>query len=88
VLDVCEGRGTRYQLARLTEPDIRLEDGTRLDNVLTYVGAAPIRYPLLVDGEPVRTSAVPQREAGALQGVPAETHGVPCTIIPPERIFK
>jgi len=87
VLDVCEGRGNRYHLARLTDPDITLDDGTRLDDVVTYVGASPIRFPLLVAGKPVRTADIGQHEAAHLQGIAAETHGVPCTIIPAERTF-
>ncbi|MFJ7212081.1 gamma-glutamylcyclotransferase family protein [Amycolatopsis sp. NPDC098790] len=83
VLDRCEGRGTRYHLARLTEPDITLEDGTRLTEVHTYVGAAPIRYPLLVDGKPVRTTDLPQAEAAKLDGVAADGHGVPCEVLKP-----
>ena len=83
VLDRCEGRGTRYHLARLTDPDITLEDGTRLTEVCSYVGAAPIRYPLLVDGKPVRTADVPQADAAALEGVAADGHGVPCEVLRP-----
>lgn len=83
VLDICEGRGERYHLARLTEPDITLEDGTRMHDVVTYVGAAPIRYPLLVDGKPVRTADVPQAEAATLEGVAADGHGVPCEVLTP-----
>ncbi|MEV7037122.1 gamma-glutamylcyclotransferase family protein [Amycolatopsis sp. NPDC051061] len=83
VLDRCEGRGTRYHLARLTQPDITLEDGTRLTEVHTYVGAAPIRYPLLVDGNPVRTTDVPQADAAKLDGVAADGHGVPCEVLRP-----
>jgi hypothetical protein len=83
VLDVCEGRGTRYHLARLHTGEITAEDGTRLDNVLAYVGAAEIRWPLLVDGRSVRTADVPQHEAAALAGTPAASHGLSVTVVPP-----
>jgi hypothetical protein len=83
VLDICEGRGTRYHLARLHTGEVTLEDGTRLNNVLAYVGAAEIRWPLLVDGSPVRTADVPQSGAAALSGVPAPSHGLSVTVLPP-----
>ncbi|MFF0143999.1 gamma-glutamylcyclotransferase [Amycolatopsis sulphurea] len=76
VLDVCEGRGSRYDLARLTHADIRTEDGTPLDGVLAYVAASPIRCPLLVDGHPVRVADVLQAEAALLTGHPAPGHGL------------
>jgi gamma-glutamylcyclotransferase (GGCT)/AIG2-like uncharacterized protein YtfP len=75
VLDVCEGRGARYQLSVLAK-DIRLDDGTVLDRLLGYTAAAPIRRPLLVDGKPVRCADVEQAEARALTGEPAPTDGL------------
>jgi hypothetical protein len=83
VLDRCEGRGHRYHLVRLTGPDITLEDGSRVTNVLAYIGAVPIRYPLLVDGKPVRTADVPQAQAVELEGEPADGPGVACTVVTP-----
>jgi hypothetical protein len=88
VLDECEGRGHRYDLARLTAADIRLEDGTRLDGVHAYVGSSGIRCPLLVDGQPVRVADVEQARAALLIGVPAPGHGVPCEVLTPVRTFS
>ncbi|WP_329068035.1 gamma-glutamylcyclotransferase [Amycolatopsis sp. NBC_01480] len=88
VLDVCEGRGNRYDLARLTAADIRLEDGTRLDGVHAYVANSDIRRPLLVDGRPVRVAEVGQARAAALTGVPAPGHGVPCEVLTPTQTFS
>lgn len=82
VLDVCEGRGVRYDLALLRNPDVILEDGSRPRDLYTYVGAAPIRFPLLVNGVPVRVADVSQAEAQRLDGVAAPGHGVPCEIRP------
>jgi hypothetical protein len=83
VLDVCEGRGNRYHLVRLTNPDITLEDGSAVTDVLAYIGAMPIRYPLLVDGKPVRTADVPQAEAVELVGEAADGPRVACTVVEP-----
>ncbi|MEC3979604.1 gamma-glutamylcyclotransferase [Amycolatopsis sp. H20-H5] len=83
VLDVCEGRGGRYHLARLHNTEIALDDdGMRVDDVLAYVAAADIRLPLLVDGQMVRVADVAQAEAAALDGVPAPSHGLDCTHLP------
>ncbi|EHR52887.1 hypothetical protein SacmaDRAFT_4713 [Saccharomonospora marina XMU15] len=76
VLDRCEGRGTRYDLVRLREGAVRLEDGSPVEGALAYVGAAAERMPLLVDGEMVRMAVVPQRRARLLTGVPAASHGL------------
>lgn len=77
VLDVCEGRGKRYELARVRTGSVVLEDGSELDQPLAYVGAVPGgRVPLLVGGEPVRCSDVPQASAVALQGLPAAADGL------------
>lgn len=86
VLDVCEGRGTRYDLARLDTP-VLLEDGSPLANVHAYVGASPIRHPLLVDGSPVRVADVPQAEAARLTGAAAPGPGLRCTVVPADHIF-
>lgn len=80
VLDVCEGRGERYHLARLSS-GVTLPDGTPLPEVFAYVGASPARMPLLVDGAPVRTSDVPQGKARSLNGVPAPSHGLDIVIV-------
>jgi hypothetical protein len=80
VLDVCEGRGDRYHLARLRSGVTQL-DGTPLPPVLAYVGASPARLPLLVHGAPVRTSALGQAEALALRGIPAPSHGLDVVIV-------
>lgn len=68
VLDVCEGRGERYHLARLETGRVELEDGTVWDGLLAYTGASEMRQPILVDGEPVRCLDVPQEEAQGLTG--------------------
>ncbi|WP_312868441.1 gamma-glutamylcyclotransferase [Amycolatopsis pithecellobii] len=80
VLDVCEGRGERYHLARL-ENGVTLEDGRELPEVFAYVGASPARMPLLVNGAPVRTVGFPQGKARALNGVPAYSHGLDIEIV-------
>ncbi|MEV6900811.1 gamma-glutamylcyclotransferase [Amycolatopsis sp. NPDC051372] len=86
VLDVCEGRGTRYHLAQLDDHSIEL-DGAPVPNVHAYVGASAVRYPLLVDSRPVRVADVPQSEAALLLGDPAGEHGLKCTVVEPEQIF-
>jgi hypothetical protein len=70
VLDVCEGRGERYRLARLESGEIRFEDGSPAGTVLVYVAASAIRLPLLVDGAVVRCADVGQAAAQLLTGVP------------------
>ncbi|MEU4666583.1 gamma-glutamylcyclotransferase [Amycolatopsis sp. NPDC023774] len=87
VLDVCEGRGTRYHLAHLHDHSVEL-DGSPVGNVHAYVGASAVRYPLLVDGRPVRVTDVPQAEAALLLGEPAGEHGLKCTVVEPERVFS
>jgi gamma-glutamylcyclotransferase (GGCT)/AIG2-like uncharacterized protein YtfP len=82
VLDRCEGRGSRYRLAYVTTGEVRLEDGTLVDRPLAYVAAEgdgdarTVRYPLLVDGRPVRCADVPQSSAAALVGTPAAGDGL------------
>jgi hypothetical protein len=68
VLDVCEGRGERYHLARL-HSGVELADGTVPDGLLVYVGASEVRLPLQVNGAPVRCADVPQATAAGLSGV-------------------
>ncbi|MDL5155788.1 gamma-glutamylcyclotransferase family protein [Actinomycetospora termitidis] len=82
VLDRCEGRGTRYDLAWLHTATVVDERGARLDPVLGYwpaprrPGEPPRtdRSPLLVDGAPVRVRDVSQDAARLLAGMPG---GVP-----------
>ncbi|MEJ2869006.1 gamma-glutamylcyclotransferase [Actinomycetospora sp. OC33-EN08] len=82
VLDRCEGRGTRYDLAWLHAATVVDERGVRLDPVLGYWPAPrrpdepprTDRSPLLVDGAPVRVRDVSQDAARHLTGVPG---GVP-----------
>jgi gamma-glutamylcyclotransferase (GGCT)/AIG2-like uncharacterized protein YtfP len=83
VLDVCEGRGRRYALAWVHAARVvSLDDGARLDPVLAYWPAGPIRAPLLVDGAPVRCGDVPQDEARALEGLPGEVAPDAATVVP------
>lgn len=82
VLDVCEGRSSgRYRLARVHTGAVRTEDGSLLDDVLAYVGLAGIRRPLLVDGEPVRCTDLPQTAARVLQGDRAPSDGLDATTL-------
>jgi gamma-glutamylcyclotransferase (GGCT)/AIG2-like uncharacterized protein YtfP len=74
VLDVCEGRGVRYRLARLDTGTVRLADDTVVDGVLAYLAADPVRLPLLVEGRPVRCADTTQAAAKALRGVPGPDH--------------
>ncbi|GAB3461815.1 hypothetical protein [Actinophytocola sediminis] len=83
VLDRCEGRGSRYRLAVVTTGEVRLDDDALVDRPLAYVaaetdGSRPrlVRYPLLVDGAPVRCALVGQAEAAGLTGVPATGDGL------------
>jgi gamma-glutamylcyclotransferase (GGCT)/AIG2-like uncharacterized protein YtfP len=76
VLDVCEGRGSRYHLVRLGTGEVRLDDGARLDRVLAYTGAAERRRPLLVNSATVRCAEVEQHVAVTLRGRPASTDGL------------
>ncbi len=83
VLDVCEGRGRRYALARVHAARVRsLDDGARLDPVLAYWPADPIRAPLLVDSAPVRCRDVAQEQARAFEGVPGEVADGAATVVP------
>ncbi|ONI78650.1 hypothetical protein ALI144C_27960 [Actinosynnema sp. ALI-1.44] len=76
VLDVCEGRGDRYQLSRLRSGRVELEDGGVWDGLLAYTGKAEIRWPLLVSGRPVRCADLAQAEAKDLVGTAAPVMGL------------
>ncbi len=82
VLDRCEGRGERYRLVRLHSGRIELEDGTRVDDPLAYVGLSPARHPLMIDGAPVRCADVGQGEAMLLSGAAATGDGLDVTEVP------
>lgn len=79
-LDACEGRGVRYDLARLHSGTVRLEDGNVVTDPLVYTGSGAHRMPLLVDGRPVRCLDVPQADARGLWGTPATSHGLRVTV--------
>lgn len=82
VLDVCEGRGERYHLARLSGTVVLDDlDGSAPQDVFVYVGAKQARMPLLVDGRPVRLAEMPQAEAFGLTGVAAPSHGLDVMIL-------
>lgn len=76
VLDVGEGRGERYRLARLRTGRVRSEDGAVIDRPWCYLGRNAARRPLLVDGAPVRCAELDQGAARELSGVPADTDGL------------
>jgi gamma-glutamylcyclotransferase (GGCT)/AIG2-like uncharacterized protein YtfP len=76
VLDRCEGRGERYRLARVRTGRVRGADGAVFDRPWCYLGAGPIRAPLLVAGAPVRCTELPQRDARELSGTAAATDGL------------
>jgi len=73
---------------------VRLEDGALVEAPLAYVAggrsdsARTVRYPLLVDGRPVRCAAVPQSAAAVLTGEPAAGDGLALSVVegtpPPE----
>lgn len=71
VLDVCEGRGERYDLVRLHAGRVVTDDGALVDDPWTYWPAGSARAPLLVGGVPVRCADVAQDDARALDGVAA-----------------
>jgi gamma-glutamylcyclotransferase (GGCT)/AIG2-like uncharacterized protein YtfP len=75
VLDVCEGRGERYDLVRLETGRVITEDTAVVDRPWTYWPASPERAPLLVDGRPVRCSERHQDGARDLLGVAAVPSG-------------
>ncbi|GAA3027229.1 hypothetical protein [Actinokineospora globicatena] len=77
VLDVCEGRGERYELAMVSTGQVTLTDnGAVFDRVPAYVGLADVRKPLLVNGSPVRCADVPQSVAVGMTGGAATTDGL------------
>lgn len=76
VLDRCEGRGTRYRLARLRTGRVHTEDGALFERPWCYLAAGAVRAPLLVAGAPVRCAELGQREALELTGVPADGDGL------------
>jgi gamma-glutamylcyclotransferase (GGCT)/AIG2-like uncharacterized protein YtfP len=76
VLDRCEGRGTRYRLARLRTGRVRTADGAVLERPWCYLAAGAVRAPLLVAGAPVRCAELAQEQARDLVGVPADGDGL------------
>ncbi|SDN39338.1 gamma-glutamylcyclotransferase family protein [Allokutzneria albata] len=94
VLDVCEGRGTRYGLAKVGSGTITLDDGSIVDGALSYVGLTGIRMPLLRNGAMVRCADVDQAAALALRGTIGQ-HGLSASFLDgepdpdgwPDRLF-
>ncbi|RSM60032.1 gamma-glutamylcyclotransferase [Kibdelosporangium aridum] len=86
VLDVCEGRGDRYQLSRLHSGRVELDDGSIWDGLLAYTGKAEIRWPLLVSGAPVRLAEIGQDQARDLVGTAAPVMGLDVSVVdgPPD----
>ncbi|MGQ0572595.1 MAG: gamma-glutamylcyclotransferase family protein [Pseudonocardia sp.] len=82
VLDRCEGRGSRFRLARLRTGTVRTEDGARIDEPWCYVGHGEVRRPLLVDGRPVRCVEVAHQQAPELAGVGARGDGLDAPTVP------
>ncbi|WP_375487475.1 gamma-glutamylcyclotransferase [uncultured Jatrophihabitans sp.] len=82
VLDVCEGRGVRYDLALVRTGRFVLDDGSAVPDPLAYVGRSPARHPLLVDGAPVRCAEVAQDVARQLIGEPAAGDGLDREVVP------
>lgn len=76
VLDVCEGRGVRYERHALPAGLVTTQERGPLEP-LVYLGFSPDRMPLLVDGRTVLVSAVGQDEARRLVGDPATDDGLP-----------
>lgn len=83
VLDACEGRGRRYELIRLAEGTVLLENSGPVP-ALAYcgidTGAADSRAPLYVDGAAVRCAEVQQAATGRLVGVPGP-HGLIAQVV-------
>lgn len=84
-LDACEGRAPggdgRYRLARLHTGTVRTEDGARVVDPWCYLGQAPARRPLLVDGAPVRCADTGSAAAAALHGPPAAGDGLDASTV-------
>ncbi|MGH3793769.1 MAG: gamma-glutamylcyclotransferase [Pseudonocardiaceae bacterium] len=73
VLDICEGRGERYDLVHLEgDAEVRTEDGTVLDRPLAYTACGRIRAPMVHDGRFVSLTEVDQ--AGARRLLDQGTH--------------
>ncbi|MFC7612765.1 gamma-glutamylcyclotransferase [Actinokineospora soli] len=75
--DKCEGRGDRYQLARVSAGVVTTEDGGSWDAVLAYVGAREIRRPLLVRGGRWRARRCPRRTRCTWSASPPRTTACP-----------
>lgn len=72
LLDVVEGRGARYDLVELEPGAVVLEDGSRPDPVVAYVGLRPHRWPVAGDdGHPVVLDALDQTGVAALRAADA-----------------
>lgn len=85
VLDHVEGRGERYRLAWVHAP-VTLPNGARLEWVLAYTARPEVigqdveehlnRSPLLVNGQMVRVTDMPQDEIRTAAGTSADTDGL------------
>jgi gamma-glutamylcyclotransferase (GGCT)/AIG2-like uncharacterized protein YtfP len=95
VLDVCEGRGRRYRLARVRSGRVVLDDGALVDRVLAYVAEDRVRQPILVRGKPVRCADMDQASAQGLIGKRAGSDGLKASTVDgepnpeswPKRVF-
>jgi gamma-glutamylcyclotransferase (GGCT)/AIG2-like uncharacterized protein YtfP len=95
VLDVCEGRGRRYRLARVRSGRVVLDDGAVVDRVLAYTAADRVRRPILVRGKPVRCADMDQADAQGLVGKRAGSDGLKASTVDgepspdswPKRVF-
>jgi len=95
VLDVCEGRGRRYRLARVRSGRVVLDDGAVVDRVLAYVAEDRVRQPILVRGKPVRCADMDQAAAQGLVGKRAGSDGLKASTVDgdpnpeswPKRVF-
>jgi hypothetical protein len=82
-LDLCEGRGERYDLARIHTGRVSDEAGALFVEPLAYVGRTAIRLPLLADGHVVRCTEITQAQAQRLPDVAAESDGLDRTVLEP-----
>jgi gamma-glutamylcyclotransferase (GGCT)/AIG2-like uncharacterized protein YtfP len=95
VLDVCEGRGRRYRLAKVRSGRVVLDDGAVVDRVLAYVAEDRVRQPILVRGKPVRCADMDQASAQGLVGKRARSDGLKASTVDgepnpdswPKRVF-
>jgi hypothetical protein len=85
-LDLCEGRGERYDLARIHSGQVTDETGADFAELLAYVGRDAMRLPLLVDGQVVRCSDVAQQRAQRLPGIAAASDGLHRTVLHVARV--